>query len=330
MKKITLGLLFIWLCLMTWALFLFLQPKYVYSSVGNTVDKVTDTRAGYALMGGGNQDDDAFRFLINRSGGGDIVVLCARCDSADATHIYSLGNVNSVQTISFLSRKASSDPFVLEKIRHAEALFIAGGDQAKYIRYWKGTPVEDAINTLVAKNVPIGGSSAGLAILGNFSFTALHDTALPEHILKNPYFWRVTLDNKFLTLPLLYNVITDTHFDTRDRMGRLIAFLGRIAQKGWTQSPRGIGIDEGGAVLIEADGSTQFVGKGAAYFIQAPSLPEVCAIRKPLSYANLSIYRMGRTSTFNIVTWTGTRGTSYSVSINEGTLSSTQSNGAIY
>ncbi len=35
---------------------------------------------------------------------------------------------------------------MIETIRNAEAVWIAGGDQSNYIRYWKDTPVEDAIN----------------------------------------------------------------------------------------------------------------------------------------------------------------------------------------
>jgi cyanophycinase-like exopeptidase len=51
---------------------------------------------------------------------------------------------------------------VLATIRNAEALFIAGGDQSRYVRFWQGTPVEDAIHELLARNVPIGGTSAGI------------------------------------------------------------------------------------------------------------------------------------------------------------------------
>jgi cyanophycinase-like exopeptidase len=69
-------------------------------------------------------------------------------------------------------REAAFDPFVIDTIRNAEALFIAGGDQSRYVRFWKDTPVEDAINHVVAKPAPVGGTSAGMAILGEFSYSA--------------------------------------------------------------------------------------------------------------------------------------------------------------
>jgi cyanophycinase-like exopeptidase len=41
--------------------------------------------------------------------------------------------------------EATEDPAVAEIIRKAEVVFVAGGDQANYIRGWKNTAVEEAI-----------------------------------------------------------------------------------------------------------------------------------------------------------------------------------------
>ena len=51
---------------------------------------------------------------------------------------------------------------VVGKVRNAEALFFAGGDQANYVKMWRDTPLSEAIQGLVKRNVPIGGTSAGL------------------------------------------------------------------------------------------------------------------------------------------------------------------------
>jgi len=46
-------------------------------------------------------------------------------------YIYGLGTVDSVETRIIKSRMvAAADPFVIAKIRNAEALWIAGGDQS--------------------------------------------------------------------------------------------------------------------------------------------------------------------------------------------------------
>ena len=46
--------------------------------------------------------------------------------------------------------------------------------------------------------------------MGEFDFAALHDTAYSEESLKNPYNEGVTIDHKFLAIPHLENIITDT------------------------------------------------------------------------------------------------------------------------
>ena len=47
-----------------------------------------------------------------------------------------------------------------------------GGDQANYINFWMGTPVQQALNEAVARNIPIGGTSAGLAVQGEYVYSA--------------------------------------------------------------------------------------------------------------------------------------------------------------
>ena len=72
--------------------------------------------------------------------------------------------------------------------------FIAGGDQWDYVNYWKDTSVENAINYLInTKQVTVGGTSAGLAILGGTYFSASSGTVTSSQALKNPY-------NKYMTM----------------------------------------------------------------------------------------------------------------------------------
>ena len=76
-------------------------------------------------------------------------------------------------------------------------LFIAGGDQSDYVNLWKDTPVEDAIHALLGKGVPIGGTSAGLAILGQYGFAALNGSITSEQALANPFNRRQPLVRDF-------------------------------------------------------------------------------------------------------------------------------------
>ena len=307
------------------------KPSYEYYVEGNSGDVSRTTSAGLVLMGGGTDVDAAFQWMIGKSGGGDFVVIRASGTDAYNPWIYNdLGGVDSAETVIIKNRAAASDPFVVNQIRNAEALFIAGGDQSNYVDYWKGTQVEDAIHYLVTRNVPIGGTSAGLAVMGEFAFSAANGTITSDTALSNPYNRKVALERDFLVLPHMGGVLTDSHFVTRDRMGRLLTFLARIVQDGWASSAKGVGIDEMTALAMQPDGSATVFGSGAAYFLTAPGIPEVCQPRTNLTYHNISVYRVSGSATFNFSTWTGSGGTSYTLHVDDGVVTSTQSGGGIY
>jgi cyanophycinase len=305
------------------------KPAYEYYVTGSSADVTTTTTAGTVLMGGGSDVAAAFQWMITKSGGGDFVVIRATGTDAYNPWIAGLGTVNSVETLIIKSQAAASDPFVIAKIQNAEALFIAGGDQSDYINFWKGTPVASAIDYVAnVKHAPVGGTSAGLAVLGKFIYTGSAGSVTSSTALANPYHRYVTLDRDFVTIANLGSVITDSHFVTRDRMGRLVTFIGRIIKDGWASSARGIGIDEATAILVEPSGASTRVGSGAAYFISSNGVPAVCVTGTPLTYTGLAVYKVSGAATFNLATWAGSGGTSYTVSANAGAFSA--SNGSIY
>ncbi|MBS0570771.1 MAG: Type 1 glutamine amidotransferase-like domain-containing protein, partial [Proteobacteria bacterium] len=153
--------------------------------------RAAHTERGYALMGGGGSVDAAFRFLAERAGHGHIVVLRAASpeDAYDPTDgdidedfVKRWGPVASAQTIVFRSREAASDPRVLAVLHGADGIFLAGGDQSRYVRYWKGTPVNVALDAHVRANRPIGGSSAGLAVLGGHGYSAFDGGSMESRV----------------------------------------------------------------------------------------------------------------------------------------------------
>jgi cyanophycinase len=305
------------------------KQSYQYYAVGSQSDVVTTTTAGTVLMGGGTDVDAAFQWMINKSGGGDFVVIRATGTDAYNPYIYALGTVNSVETLIIPSRTAAADPFVVAKIRNAEAVWIAGGDQANYTNFWKDTPVEDAINYVAnTKHAPVGGTSAGLAVLGQFIYTGGTGSSTSSDALANPYHRYMVFDRDFLSIANMSARITDSHFVTRDRFGRSVAFLARLIKDGWATSARNIAVDEATAILVESTGAATRVGSGAAYFISSNGVPQVCVAGTPLTYTGLPVYKVSGAATFNLSTWTGSGGTAYTVSVNAGAISS--SNGSIY
>jgi len=123
-----------------------------YYCVGDCVDIKTKSIGGTVNMGGGEDVADAFKWIIKRSGGGDILVLRTG-DYADYNEwIYGLGPVNSVSTLVLLDANASNDEFVYSTIMNCEGLWFAGGDQWKYYSFWKNTMVQKSCSSYNSKS----------------------------------------------------------------------------------------------------------------------------------------------------------------------------------
>lgn len=301
---------------------------FTHALIGNAADAQAKGTGGYVLAGGGTDQPDAFKWMIARAGGGDIVIIRASGGDAYNKWIFDLGGADSVETIIFRNREAASHPFVIDRLRNAEAVFIAGGDQSRYVNYWKGTPVEDALHALVARGGPIGGTSAGLAILAEFGFGAREGGITSKEALPDPFGKSVALDRDFLELPGLENLITDTHFVERDRLGRLLVFLARIQHDGWSATPRAIAVDRETAVLVEPSGKATVAGRNTAYFLSTTVAPDVCEAGKPLTLRGVNVYRINASGTFDLPAWRGSGGLAYSLDAVNGVV--TSSRGELY
>ncbi len=339
--------------------------NYVYSVVGNagdatyvdgtTVKIVNPTSSGLALVGGGTDVDEAFRWMGAKANGGDFVVLRATGTGAYNSYIDALvPALDSVATLVISTVAGAYDSFVVQKIQEAEAIFIAGGDQADYINLWRNTPLEAAIYDALARHAPIGGTSAGLAVLSEFDFTAQGGTITSAEALANPYDSRVILDSGFVNdgdfdtaksgqhsvLQYLDNLVTDSHFQQRDRMGRLITFMARIDQDPASDPfPRGIGINEQTALLVDEDGTARVVGnpiivsrklsaadqQRAVYLLSATATSIMSVNASGLTYKDILVAKADVGDTFNLDTWFAGSGVStYHISAENGVLSSDQ------
>lgn len=264
------------------------EKMALYRLSGDTTDVATVTSGGVCLMGGSTDVDEAFKWMIEKSGGGDFVVIRVDTSFAYNTYIRKLGSVNSVETIIISNIEAANYPSTARKIKNAEALFIAGGDQSDYVKFWKNTLVHDAVNYLInTKKVPVGGTSAGCAILGSSYFSAESGSVTSLQALQNPYRSSIVLGhNDFINVPMLQNTITDQHFSQREREGRLIAFLARMNKDLGIVNSRGIGVDEKTAVCIDENGKAVVFGTNDAFFMSASTIPEMCESGTPLTWDN--------------------------------------------
>ncbi|MBP6438349.1 MAG: isoaspartyl peptidase/L-asparaginase [Thermomonas sp.] len=216
------------------------------------------TAPGLLLMGGGDRNFEALRWFMKKAGNGHIVVLRASQAGEIGEEFFNeVGGIRSVETFVFNDREASTDPRILAALKRADGIFLAGGDQSRYVRFWRGTPVAEALDAHVRAGKPLGGTSAGLAMLGEYLYGAMDGgSQTSPRALADPLGAENTIETGFLRIALLKGVVTDTHFSERNRLGRLIAFVA----KGEAMAGRpliGLGVDEDAAVAVEGDGSAR-------------------------------------------------------------------------
>ena len=184
-----------------------------------------------------------------------------------------------------------------------------------------GTALQRAVQSAVSRGVPVGGTSAGCDVQGNYIYTAAESAdddggsnLDSEEALRDPYYYQITLqEGPFISHAhpqgLLKHVIVDTHFVTRDRMGRMIAFLARLWKDGMPAI--GVGINEQTAIAINPAGVgtvlRQSTEGGQAFVFTPGHKADVCEPGHFLEYANVTVQKLqaGNHDTFNFVTLSG-------------------------
>ncbi len=346
MNKIT-------LLLFAFSLQFAVAQNYTEYLTGSAIDVTTNHQQGICLMGGATEKDEAMVWFLNKADGGDVVVLRASGSNGYNNYFYSqLGvTINSVRTFVINNVAGATDPYVLQSVANSEAIWFAGGDQYDYVSLFKDNALEDALNNFInVKQGVIGGTSAGMAILGNYYFTAANGTVTDAEALSNPYHSRMTLGyNDFLQIPYLESVVTDSHYDDPDRRGRHTTFMARFATD-YGLRPFGIACNEYTAVCVEPNGNAYVYGEYPqydeyAYFLQGNCVtdfaPETCVAGTPLTWNRdaeaVKVYKVPGTDNgthyFNIADWqSGSGGTWQNFYVNNGvfaTISDTNPNCAL-
>jgi cyanophycinase len=260
------------------------------------------------LAGGGTDVEPALQAAIDTvrgcetcNTGIDVAVL--RASGADGYNPLFMGlrGVSSVVTFVITDRASAERRDVARTVRRAELVFFAGGDQCNYVRWIKGTRTARAVESVYARGGAIGGTSAGLAILGDVIYDACPDqSAQSKDVLLDPYSVDVSLSRDFFHWRFLEATITDTHFKQRDRMGRLLVFLARTLQDRGMSSVGGIGVSERTTLLVKGDGKAVVMGEGPVYLIRADHPPELCERARPLTYSAFKVWRFGTSESIDL------------------------------
>ncbi len=303
------------------------QAKVTRYLTGNAGDVVVSlTGPAHDFGGGGTDVDAALQWIIDQVRGCtscstkiDVVILRSSGSNGYNDYIYAMNGVDSVETLVITSARDANTAAVEATVRNAEVVFFAGGDQCDYVRNFKGTRVETAVESVYARGGGVGGTSAGTAIQGDFSYDGCSGSVTSAQALANPYHRYVTFTYDFFKWANLQSTITDSHFVARDRMGRTMAFLARQIQDGKAASALGIAADEATSVVVDRNGLATVMGAGPAYFVLADHAPEVCRSGVPLTYSNFKIWKVSSGGSFDLRNRPATG--YYTRSVNNGVLS---------
>jgi cyanophycinase len=299
-----------------------------YNAVGTTDTATIRPRGpGLVLMGGGTDVDAAFRWIATTVAGsphddaGDLVVLRASGDNDYDAYIHGLGRYHSVRTILLPPCASAADlSRAAAIVSHAQAVFFAGGDQADYV-IWKGTGLAAAVQQLYERGGVVGGTSAGLAILGSYVFDAVagdrtHDVHTSDAV-PDPYETAISFTEGFFAFPPLRGVITDTHFRVRDRFGRLAAFMALLDAKHGAGTVRAIAMDARSALVVGRDGMGTLLLQGSggrALFVRGGKAARL-ERGHPLIERGLDVVVLDRAGQrFDVRRWCGD-GLEYSVDV---------------
>ncbi|MFM9067866.1 MAG: cyanophycinase, partial [Planctomycetota bacterium] len=251
----------------------------------------------------------------------------------------------SVTSLNITLRDQANDPRIVRYVNGADALWFGGGAQSAYQQIWRGTRLMNAIASAAAGPVAIGGTSAGLAILGQMAYIDRPwDSVKSRFATNEPRDPRIQVVPQPGRLPFgalsktaespLWNIITDSHFSGRNRMGRLATFMTKLT----SPTRMGVGVDEDTGLLIEkaagGDWSWSVYGLGSVYVV-TPSSSQVVPIYQDsgrLTYGPLNVVKLpstGAAGALNRSTITS-MAPSYRINVKTGSVYTTENGGSLY
>jgi cyanophycinase len=280
--------------------------------VGDPQDVARKTSYGIMMMGGGEEVSEAFKWFINKAGKGDVIVIATEQRQIGSYERYLLGfGANSVESILIDTKEKANSDEINQKLLSAEGIFLPGGSQHDYVLCWKETKIIKTLEHLIyQKKIPISGTSAGMAIMGEFYF-APKDTLCADPLISLASAME-DIGKNFININIFKNVITDTHYDNRKRQGRHIAFMAFLRNNFDLPCIKGIGIDEATALCVEETGIATIYGVGEVYFHISDDSPECCEPNKPIHWDKnqkaIKTYIGSKGHEFDLKNWKGRGG----------------------
>jgi cyanophycinase len=217
------------------------------------------------IIGGDEKAEEAHKVLetvAQKAKGGSLLLVT----TASHAHSQEIANeyikifkelgVQKIEVLDVRERAEAYDKASARRCAEARVIFLTGGDQLRITSQMGDSPVYRCMKENYATGGLLVGTSAGAAVM---STTMIIGGPSDESN-------RVSALDMASGLGLLEDVVIDTHFAERGRIGRL---LGAVAQ-----NPRnlGIGLDAGTAILVEQGECFRVIGSGAVYLVDGTGI----------------------------------------------------------
>jgi cyanophycinase len=201
-----------------------------------------------------------------------------------------LGGTN-IGVIGIKSREEANSKEILDRLTQANIVVFTGGDQLRLTSILGGTAFHRTLLTKYhTQPVVIAGTSAGAAASSN---SMIYQGSASEALLKGEV--KITSGLGFIN-----NVIIDTHFVHRGRIGRLFQVV--------VSNPMvlGIGLGEDTGLLITEGKKMEAIGSGLVIlvdgrFINDTNLTEI-DLGEPISIEHLVVHVMAKGSLYDLDT----------------------------
>jgi cyanophycinase len=205
---------------------------------------------------------------------------------------FSYLDANNVDVLYIEKREQASDPEILDRLKAADVVMFTGGDQLRLTSILGGTPFDDIlIDKYRNTDFIYAGTSAGAAAASN---SMIYQGSSQEALLKGEV--KITSG-----LGLIDDVVIDTHFVQRGRIGRLFqAVVG---------NPKvlGIGLGEDTGLLILNGRQMEAIGSGLVILVDGREVKDTnltqVELGKPISINHLVTHVMSKNDTFDLDTF---------------------------
>ncbi|MBL0332628.1 MAG: cyanophycinase [Chlorobiota bacterium] len=202
---------------------------------------------------------------------------------------FSYLGVENVDVMNILSRETANSDLICNRLKNADIVMFTGGDQLRLTSILGGTNFHNLLeDKYLNHEFLIAGTSAGAAAC---STNMIYQGSASEALLKGEI--KITSG-----LGLIDDVIIDTHFVHRGRIGRLFqAVVG---------NPRvlGIGLGEDTGLLITQGKLMEAIGSGLVMLVDGRKIDQTNITQinmgEPISISNLIVHVLAKGDKYNL------------------------------